>query len=99
MYQYLTNMYGKVVWGHSAPLQVSFQVRGRPKKTIICVKIDHDDRLPYPPKNLPGNWKMWQNTSQSMGKHVLDTFMHHPGANPGPGGSKNGCFLGREQPK
>ena len=55
--------------------------------------------LPYPPQNPPGNWKMVQNTPQALGKHVLDTFMHHPGVIPGPGGSKNGCFLGREQPK
>ena len=40
------------------------------------------------------------NTSQAMGKGVLDTFMPHPGFIPGPGGSKNGCFWGvKNQPK
>ena len=29
-----------------------------------------------------------------MGKDVLGTFMHHPGAIPGPGWSKNGYFWG-----
>ena len=41
---------------------------------------------------------MGQNTSQAMGIDVLDTFMHHPGVIPGPGGSKNGCFGGKKQP-
>ena len=43
---------------------------------------------------------MGQNTPQAMGKDVLGTFMPHPGVIPGPGGSKNGCFvLGKKQPK
>ena len=36
-------------------------------------------------KNLPGNWKMGQNTPQAMGKDVLGTFMPHPGPGPGSG--------------
>ena len=41
-------------------------------------------------KNQPGNWKIGRNTPQAMGKDVLGTFMPHPGAIPGPGGSRNG---------
>ena len=50
-------------------------------------------------KNQPGNWIMHQSTPQAMGKDVLDTFMPDPGVIPGPGGSKNGCFGGKKQPK
>ena len=50
--------------------------------------------LPYQPNNPPGNWIMGQNTPQAMGIDVLDTFMHHPGVIPGPGGSENGWFWG-----
>ena len=39
------------------------------------------------------------NTSQAMGKGVLDTFIPHPGVIPGPGGSKNGCFGGKKSAK
>ena len=59
----------------------------------------HDGRLPYQPNNPPGNRKMHQNTPQAMGIDVLDTFMPHPGVIPGPGGSENGCFGGKKQPK
>ena len=92
MDQELPYTYGKVGWGHLAPLQVPFQVRGRPKMPIFWVKIDHDGRLPYQLNNPPGNMKMHQNTPQVMGIHVLDTFTPHPGAIPGPGRSKNGWF-------
>ena len=66
---------------------------------LFRVKIDHDARLPYQTNNTPGNWEMGQNTPQAMGKDVLGTFMHHPGAIPGPGWSKNGCFGVKKQPK
>ena len=66
---------------------------------LFWVKIDHDGRLPYQTSNPSGNWKKGQNTPQAMGKDVLGTFMPHPGVIPGPGGSKNGCFLGQKQPK
>ena len=66
---------------------------------IFWVKIDHDGRLPYQPNNPLGNRKMLQNTPQAMGKDVLDTFMPHTGVFPGPGGSENGCFGGKKQPK
>ena len=42
---------------------------------------------------------MGQNTPQAMRIDALDAFMPHPGVIPGPGGSKNGCFLGQKQPK
>ena len=66
---------------------------------IFWVKIDHDGRLSYQPNNPPGNRKMLQNTPQAIGKDVLDTFMPHTGVIPGPGGSENGCFLGKKSPK
>ena len=59
---------------------------------LFWVKIDHDARLPYQTNNTPGNWEMGQNTPQAMGEDVLDTFMPHPGAIPGPGSSKMGIF-------
>ena len=73
-------------------IQVPFQVRERPKIPFFGVKMDHDGGLPYPPKNPPGNWKMWQNTPVGMEKHGLDTFMHHPGVIPGDGASKKGLW-------
>ena len=42
---------------------------------------------------------MGQNTPQAMIMDVLGTFMPHPGVIPGPGGSENGCFLGKKSPK
>ena len=66
---------------------------------LFRVKIDHDARLPYQTNNPSGNWKMGQNTPQAMGKDVLDTFMPHPGAIPGPGWSKNGYFWGSKTAK
>ena len=50
-------------------------------------------------KNQPGNCKMGRNTPQAMGKDVLGTFMHHPGAIPGPGWFKMGVFGVKKQPK
>ena len=40
-------------------------------------------------KLKPGNWLFGHITPQAMGKYMFDTFMAHPGVNPGPGGSKN----------
>ena len=73
-----------------------FSSQGADKKTLFGVKMDHHGRLPYKAYNPPGNWIMGQNTSQAMGIDVLDTFMHHPGVIPGPGGSENGCFFGQK---
>ena len=42
---------------------------------------------------------MGQNTLQAMEIDVLNTFMPHTGIIPGPGGSENGCFGGKKQPK
>ena len=66
---------------------------------LFRVKIDHDARLPYQTNNPSGNWKMGQNTPQAMGKDVLDTFMPHLGAIPGPGWSKNGYLWGYKTSK
>ena len=59
------------------------------KKKSAKMKGCHIER-----KNQPGNMIIGHNTSQAMGKGVLDTFMPHPGVIPGPGGSKNGWFWG-----
>ena len=48
-------------------------------------------------KNQPGNWKIGRNTPQAMGKDVLGTFMHHPGALPV--GPKMGVFGVKKQIK
>ena len=91
--QELPYTYGKVGWGHLAPLQVPFEVRGHPKIGQKTAKMTgcHIER-----KNQPGNWLMCHNTPQTMGKDILDTFIPHPGVIPGPGGSENGCFLGKK---
>ena len=39
MDQELPYTYGKVGWGHLAPLQVPFQVRGRPKMAHLGPKM------------------------------------------------------------
>ena len=66
---------------------------------IFWVKIDHDDRLSCQPNIAPGNRKMLHNTPQAMGKDVLGTFMPQTDVIAGPGGSENGCFGGKKQPK
>ena len=80
-------------WALLWPIQVSFQVQVGPKMGVFLVKNSQNERMPYWPKNQPGNWIMGQNTLQAIGKDVLGTYTPHPGDFPCPGGSKNGCFL------